>query len=160
MLTDLQERVHSSLWILPYLLLLFPALAIAWAGPDVELAKVKLPPADEPYWRYRPAALAGLLLLMFLFLLAQTATGFGIQKAIDRKVEDTYSTEKLAATTPEKEQAWQMKVDMAKGGYRARTTPWQRLAVLFHLVATLAAAGEAGLALRGTKPPPRVAALW
>jgi len=156
----LEERVHSNLWLLPYLLLLFPALILALAGPIVDLGKMKLPPAIEPYWMYRPLALGGLLIFMFLLLLLQCATGFGIQRAVDQYVEEKYATQRAAAKTPEQIQTVEMRIDGDKGSTRVRTTTWLRLAMLLHFIAILGAAAEAGLAFRGQKPPPRVAAMW
>ena len=49
---------------------------------------------------------------------------------------------------------------MKKGEYHVKTTTWLRLALLMHLLATAAVLAEAGLVLRGTKPPPRLAAMW
>jgi hypothetical protein len=156
----LEQKVKTNWWLIPYLLLLFPALVLAAAGPVVDLAKIKLPPAIEPYWQYRPAALAALLTVMFLFLLAQWASGFGLQQAIHEKVESDLAVAKEQANTPEKRQVYEMKVAMEAGKYHPKSTNWVRLAAIFHLIATAAAAAELGLALRGKKPPPRVAAMW
>jgi len=156
----LEERVHSNLWLLPYLLLLIPALALAWAGPIVEVLKVKLPPNIEPYWKYRSAALGALLFFMFLLLLAQCLTGFGIQKAVEQYIDEQVTLEKASAKTPEEIQTLEMKMDGKRGSMRVRTTTALRLAIFLHLIAALAALGELGLALRGDKPPPRVAAMW
>jgi hypothetical protein len=157
---DLQKRAQTNWWLIPYLLLLFPALALAWAGPIVELAKVKLPEQVERFWEYRWAALTALLAVMFLFLLVQWASGFSLQRAIHEKIEADYAVTKETAQTPEKRQVYAMTVDRAAGAYRIKTTPWLRLAVLSHLVALLAAGALLLLALRGHKPTPRVAALW
>src|SRR5262245_50127526 len=157
---ELDKRVHANLWLVPYLMLLFPALILAWAGPIVEVAKVKLPPGLEPYWKFQPLILAGVLGVMFLFLLAQWASGFGIQQGVDQYLEDVFKDKRAIAKTPEQIQSLEMEIDTKRGGFRAKTTPWGRLAILFHLVGTLAAAAEYGLFIRGTKPPPRAAAMW
>ena len=64
--------------------------------------------------------LAGLLLL---FLLAQWASGFGLQRAVNEWVESEYADTKAAANTPEKLQRWEMQVAMKKGEYHVKTTP-------------------------------------
>jgi hypothetical protein len=158
--SDLKERVHSSLWLLPYLLLLFPTLALAIAGPILDVAKLKIPPNLEPYWKYRPLVLGALTLLMLLFLFAQWASGFGIQNAVSEKIEADAAEKKAQANTPDKRQRWEMHVSAMKGMFHVKTTPWMRLTVLLHLLATAAVAAEAGLALRGNKPPPRVGVMW
>jgi hypothetical protein len=157
---DLNKRLHSSWWLLPYLVLLLPTLALAIAGPVIDLAKLKPPPALESVWQFRAAALAVLTFLVLLFLLAQWANGLGLQRAVNEKVEADYAETKAAANTPEKMQRWEMKVAMTKGAYHVQSTPWLRLAILLHLLAAGAVLLETGLMLRGKKPPPRVGVMW
>jgi hypothetical protein len=156
----LEQHLHSSLWLLPYLLLLLPTLALAAAGPVMSLLKLKLPPNVEKIWQFRPAVLGGLALITLLFLLAQWATGFGLQRAVDELVEEHHSASKKEQNTPEKMQRWEMRASAEKGQYHAKTTPWQRLALLLHLIGTIAVVGEAALLLRGRKAPPRVGVMW
>ena len=157
---ELEDRLHSSWWLLPYLLFLLPALALALAGPILSAAKIKLPANIEPIWRFRPAALGVLVIMMLLFLLAQWASGFGIQRAVNDKIEADWAERKAQANTPDKMQRWEMNVAKEKGGYHVRTTPWQRLSVFATLIAAIAVAAEAGLMLRGKKPAPRVGVMW
>jgi hypothetical protein len=98
--------------------------------------------------------------LLLLLLMAQWASGFGLQRAVNDWVESEFAETKAAANTPEKLQRWEMQVAMKKGEYHVKTTPWLRLALLMHLIATAAVVTEAGLTLRGKKPPPRLAAMW
>jgi hypothetical protein len=156
----LDERVHTSWWLVLYLLLLFPTLALAFAGPVVEMAKIKLPPNIENLWKYRPLALGVLAGLTLLLLLAQWGSGLGLQNALNTYVEQALAEDKAKATTPEKMKIWEMKVAQAKGGYHAKTTPWLRLSMLLHVLAALAIVAEAGLTIRGNKPPPRAAVMW
>jgi hypothetical protein len=157
---DLDGRLHSGWWLLPYLVLLLPALVLAIAGPVMDAAGVKPPPGLERVWQFRPALLGALVVMTLLFLLAQWATGFGLQRAVNEKVEADFAEAKALANTPEKMQRWEMKVAERKGGYHVRTTPWLRLAVLCHFIAAAAVVAEAGLMLRGNKPAPRAAVLW
>jgi hypothetical protein len=156
----LDKRLHMNLWLFPYLLLIFPTLLLAVAGPVVDMGKVKLPPEVQRYWQYRPVVLGVLATLLLLLLLAQWASGFGLQRAVNEWAEAEFAESKATATTPEKLQVWEMQVAMLKGKFHVKTTPWLRLAVLFHLLAAAAVLAEAGLMMRGTKPPPRVAAMW
>jgi hypothetical protein len=157
---ELNSRVHSSLWLLPYLLLLLPTIAIAAAGPVLALLRIKLPAGFDKVWQFRPAALGLLAIITLMFLLAQWATGFGLQKAIDQMIEEKFESSKAEANTPEKMQRWEMKVSEDKGKYHVKTTPWLRLAFLLHLLAAIAVVGEAGLMLRGKKLPPRIGVMW
>lgn len=157
---ELDKSLHSSWWLLPYLLLLLPTVLLAAAGPVVDLAKVKLPPPVASAWQFRPALLAVLTVVTLLFLLAQWANGFGLQRAVHNQIEAEYADQVAAANTREKMQRVEMKVAMVKGAFNVRTTPWLRLVVLMHLIAVGAVAIEAGLTLRHKKAPPRVAVLW
>lgn len=157
---ELDKRLHTSWWLLPYLVLLIPTVLIAVAGPIVDLLKLKVPPGLEQAWQFRPALLGILTVVTLLFLLAQWASGFGLQRAVNQRIDAEYAESKAAANTPEKEQRWEMKVAMVKGAFHVRTTPWLRLAVFMHLLAAAAVVTEAGLMLRGKKAPPRLGAMW
>ncbi len=154
------EKLHTSWWLLPYLPFLILALIVAWAGPILAVSKVKLPGGIEKLWQYRPLLLGGLCVMTLMFLMAQWASGFGLQRAVRDKVESEYAEKKAAANTPEKMQRVEMTAALMQGAAMVRTTPWLRLAVLLHLVAALAVLAEAGLMLRGNKPPPRVGVMW
>ncbi|HEX3148951.1 MAG TPA: hypothetical protein VHR66_12790 [Gemmataceae bacterium] len=157
---DLKKDLHSSWFLLPYLVLLFPTLLLAVAGPVVDLAKIKLPPSIEKLWQFRPALLGVLTILTLLFLLAQWARGFGLQRAIDDKITEEFKEKMAQANTPEKIQSVEMLADKLKGQFHVKSTPWLRLAVLMHLLAAGAVVTEAGLMLRGKKKPPRVGVMW
>jgi hypothetical protein len=156
----LDKKLHMNWFLFPHFLLLFPTLLLAIAGPIVDMAKIKLPPSIEQFWQYRPAILGVLTTLVLLFLLAQWASGFGLQRAVNEWVDADFEESKAAAVTPEKQQRWEMQVAMKKGAYHVKTTPWLRIALLMHLLATAAVVTEAGLMLRGKKSPPRLAAMW
>jgi hypothetical protein len=157
---ELDRRLKTNWWLIPYLLLLLPTLVLAVAGPVVDLARWKLPPQVESIWQFRPVLLAVLAIVTLLFLMAQWASGLGLQTAVNGMIEDQYKDARAAANTPEKVQRVDMRAAMKKGEYHVRTTPWLRLSVLLHLLAAAAVAGEAGLMLRGKKPPPRVGVMW
>ncbi|HVK14952.1 MAG TPA: hypothetical protein VM597_39805 [Gemmataceae bacterium] len=157
---ELGKRTPSNLWLLPYLMLVIPTLVLAWAGPVVGMMNLKLPAPVENLWQYRPAALGGLAIVLLLFLSAQWASGFGLQRAIKEKAEVVVADERAAANTPEKVQKVEMKEAMHRAQFSARTTVWLRLAFLMHLLAALAVVAETGLTLRGNKPAPRLAAMW
>ena len=156
----LEQKLRMNWWLIPYLLLLIPTLALAIAGPLVDQMKWKVPPGLQQVWDYRPAILGVLTVLLLLILLAQWASGFGLQRAVNDWIETDFAATREAANTDEKLQRWEMQVAMKKGEYHVRTTRWLRLALLMHLLATVAVITEAGLMLRGKKPVPRLAAMW
>jgi hypothetical protein len=158
---DFDKRVHSNWWLVFFFLFLFLALVVAWAGPVVEYAKINLPDEVQKAWKFRPIILAALTLAAFMFLLAQWASGFGLQRAVYDKIESELAPVKAAAKTPEAEKKYEMRVGMAKAASMTKTTAWLRLAVLIHLVGAAAAAAEVGLMLRAPhKPPPQAAVMW
>ena len=124
------------------------------------MIKPKLPAAVENLWHYRPVALGGVVVLLLVFLSAQWATGFGLQRAMKEKAEVAVADDRATANTPEKVQKVEMKEGTIRAQYAPRTTFWLRLAFLMHLLAAVAVVAEAGLTLRGNKPVPRVAAMW
>jgi hypothetical protein len=158
--SELDEGVRSCLWLLPYLLLFLPTLVLALAGPAVELIKIKLPEGVERFWQFRPAALGLLAIMMLMLLAAQWVSGFGLQKAVDQAIDQKMEATKSEANTPEKMQRWEMRASQLKGSTHVKTTPWLRLAMFMHIVVAIAVIAEAGLMLRGKKPPPRVVVMW
>jgi hypothetical protein len=157
---DLENRVRTSWWLVPYVLFLFPTLVLAVVGPVVDLAKIKVPESIQRVWQFRPLALGILTIVTLLFLLAQWASGFGLQNAVYTKIEDDFAERKAQVKTPEQRQVWEMNVAAVKGAYNVRLTPWVRLSMLLHVLAALAVVAEAGLMLRGNKPPPRLGVMW
>jgi len=157
---ELYNRLRTSWFLVPFLILMFPALALAFGGLLVEILKVKIPPNLQSIWRFRPALLGLFALMMLLFVLAQWGSGFGLQKAVSEKIEERNAEKKAQANTPEKLQRVEMTVAMDKESFPARTTIWLRFAILANLIAVLAAATETCLMLRGNKPPPRVGFMW
>jgi hypothetical protein len=114
----------------------------------------------EAAWKFRAMVLGALVIMMLLFFMAQWASGLGLQRAVESRLEDQHAKDKADANTPEKMQRWEMKVAKAKAADQVHTTPWMRLTFLLQLLAALAVVADAGLTLRGTKPAPRVAVMW
>ncbi|MBO0700206.1 MAG: hypothetical protein J2P46_17535, partial [Zavarzinella sp.] len=93
---DLDERVHSNWWLVLFFFFLFLALVVAWAEPVVELAKINLPEEVRKAWQFRSVILAALTLASLMFLLAQWASGFGLQRAVYDKIESDFAPMKAA----------------------------------------------------------------
>lgn len=157
---SLNEQVHSSWWLLPYLPLLMLAVLLSWAEPIIRTFQLKLPAVVEQNWKYRQAAISGCAGATLFFLLIQCVSGLGIQRAANAKVEATFKSQIDGAKTPEEVQKVEMEMAEKRGGYSAHTTLALKLAVLVHFLAVIGIAGDTLLAHRGNKPPPGIGVMW
>lgn len=160
MAQDLRDALRSNWWLLPYLVLLLPTMALAAAGPLLAILKINLPTTVNKILQYRAAFVALLAVLTMLLLAAQWSRGFGLEHATMAKLDERFAESKKTANTPEKEQRWEMNYAAAAGTFHLKTTFWLRLAFFLHLLAAFAVAAEAALQLRGNKPAPRVGVMW
>jgi hypothetical protein len=157
---ELSEAIKSNWWLLPYLVMLLPAFALAVAGPVLALTQPKFPPVVEKLLHYRPVILAGLAIFTMIFIAAQWSRGFSLERAVREKVEAQFAEEKAKVKTPEQEKRWEMKYGKEWNAWSVQTTTALRFAFLLHLLAAFAVATEAGLQLRGKKAPPRIGVMW
>jgi hypothetical protein len=113
-----------------YVLLLVVAVLLAVAGVVIPRLSIQLPHAIQQIMPWRSGIVGGLTLLAFFFLVLQLLVGFG---------EETTSSE---------------------GVPLAFRTNWLRLAFLVNLVAAVGTALEFWLALRKSRPLPRIDISW
>ncbi len=158
--SDLRDRLKSSWFLLPYVLLLLPTLVLAWMGPILTFAKPKLPSIIEKILQYRSSLLAVLAFFMLVALAVQWSRGFGLEHAVYSKIDEQAAESKAAANSPDKLQRWEMKYDSHLGTYNLRTTTALRFVFWLQVLVLIAVAIEAGLQLRGNKPAPRVGVMW
>lgn len=156
----LQERLGSSWWLLPYFFFLFVGVALIWGDIATRTLKLKLPAVVQRFWQFRPALIAACAGLSLFFILAQSIAGFGLDLALHAKFEAEYRQEIAAAKTPEEIQRVEMLVAEQVGRFHLKTTTCLRLAILLHVLAVLAVAGETLLHQRGKRPPPRLGVMW
>jgi hypothetical protein len=159
---DVLNKVTSD-WplMLPYLLLLILAAAVAWAERTVtNVDRTRLPRkagfvADA--WPYRAPILAGLALATVVLLFGQSARGFGLERALRQAVAERFA--------PAREQAKgnaaaldeiEFKAGEELNKFNLERSPWFELAVGLHLIVVLAMAVQFWLDRRGNRPPPRL----
>lgn len=155
---------RNVLFMLPYLLLLVGATALAW------LERVFREPttarsgllARLPADRELPTVLAGLTLVLLLLALIQVWRGFGLEEAAERLAAERANADprvQAMADKPDstpKRQVATVVYGEKLGQFNLDDTLAEDLALLAHVVAVLAMAGRLWLARRGDRPPPRV----
>ncbi len=147
--------------LLPYLLMLVTAVALAWterliANPDY----TRLPKrfgfvADV--WPYRVPILVGLAVLTTALLFAQSARGFGLERAMRQAVAERFAEDRRKNEgNPAEQAAIDFKAGEELNRFNLERTSWFELTVGLHLLVVLAMAGRFWLDRRGTKPHPRI----
>jgi hypothetical protein len=148
-------------WIMVfYILLLIVALVLVFAPLVVTHGTLKLPPIVQQYWPWRLAALGASLAIALLILLAQNWIGFGVERAVSAHVDAALESERSAATTPEKQEVYNIHRGMEIGRYGLQRTAWHRLAVFLQILALIGVALEIWLERRGPRPLPRADFHW
>ena len=143
-----------------YFLLLLIALLLVLAPLVVTHGTLKLPPIVQQYWSWRLAALGTSLAIAFVIVLAQNWIGFGVEKAVAGHVDTALESEHNAATTPEKQEVYNIHRGMEIGRYGLQRTAWHRLAMLLQILALVGVCLEIWLERRGPRPLPRADFHW
>lgn len=157
----------SSDWelMLPFLLLLFAATVLAWADllNAAPPAADRLPPPVRwvtTVWPHRAAITFGMIALALVLVLTQAARGFGMERAIYKAVREAphlvEARQKAAGSAAEMERVADVMERQELDKYNLRRTTAYYLAVGMTFLAVAGIAVRAGLARRGTKPPPRI----
>jgi hypothetical protein len=160
------EKTTEPGWnvlLIIYLLLLIPTLLIAlgclaW----VFVPSVKLPAAAHPILPWRWGIVAGLDLILLLFLVLQLILGFSlvnnVLNAKNSEIADQAATRTAGVTTTQ--QARQDDIDRGLVRQKLRQTIWLDLVVFLHLVALAGAGLMFCINRRGARPAPRIDTLW
>jgi hypothetical protein len=159
----INEQIRTSWWLFFYLLSLFPAVILTWAGQIVTRYQLesRLPQVIRQYWKYRTQILIGLAGFTLATLLLQTMVGFGLQNGLQRGVETEFAPElEQAKNNSVEEQKVRVRMAVAVHNYHTNTTFWLRLTIYAHLLAVLSIVIENLLVRKGEGPPPRVAVMW
>ena len=156
----LKDRLASSWWLLPYLILLIPAVVLVWAHHLVNRGRLQLPTLLQSIWSIRLALLAAMAGILLFVLLIQVVAGFGLEHAVSSLVSESLKEETKLAKTPEEIQRVQMQIAREVGKYQLGNTIWLWLAIVMHLLALVGIAAETAMQQRGDKPPPRVGIFW
>ncbi|HXD88779.1 MAG TPA: hypothetical protein VN641_19975 [Urbifossiella sp.] len=152
---SIEDRTHSDwLVMLPYVLMLILATALAWIERlEAHERRTGIPRRLPLFWPHRQAIIAAFASLALLFLAIQTARGLGLERALDAAVREKFEAARAAASDP-REVNFDQALEFARDGLER--TGWFYLAWCLHIVVLLAILGRAGLKRRGNKLPPRL----
>ncbi len=157
---SLDERLPNSWWMLPYLILLLVALLLAWSEPLLRGLDRRFPPIIEKIFTFRLAILGVCAGFALFFLLIQSLASFGVERALQNKVNASFHKEREAARTPEDIQKVEMEMASSLGGYHLGRTYYLSLVYIFHFIAMAAIASDMLLTYRHDQPPPRIGVMW
>lgn len=157
----IKDRVKSDAWaIFPYLLALILSTCLAWADRLITHLDInRLPPAVRwvgTIWPSRIPVIAALATGALLLLLIQMSSGFGLERAITKAVDEKYAEAKKKAGDSASDQErvdFDVAQELAK--YDLQRTTWLCLAISLNIVAVLATAIRVWLDRRGSRPIPR-----
>jgi hypothetical protein len=149
--------------MLPYVLILILATALAWGERFVStLDRGRLPKAFgwlAGVWPHRFAVLAGLATLALILILVQAGVGFGLERSMRGVASARFAEERKAAQAAG-DQATLDAIKYREGQELSRfnleRTTWFDLVIVFHVLVVLFLILRAILDRRGNKPPPRL----
>ncbi|MBN9521737.1 hypothetical protein J0H58_25015 [bacterium] len=158
---DVLNKSTPDWLLLPYLVMLIAGVVLAWterliANPDY----TRLPKrfgfvADV--WPYRVTILVGLAVLTTALLFAQSARGFGLERAMRQAVAERFAEDRRKNEgNPAEQAAIDYKAGEELNRFNLERTAWFELTVGLHLLVVLAMAGRFWLDRRGTKSHPRI----
>lgn len=153
---DLDKVGASAATILYLLLFLFVVLPLTIGCLVYEIKPFTLPPAVQPFLKFRWGIVTIANLAAFFFLVMQLLFGFALESYVQEQVE-----KRLAAQTA-KTTAEQKRADIVRGTALAalsRTKALQ-LVVVLHLLAIASAALVYWLEQRGNRPLPKLELVW
>lgn len=151
------DRLRSD-WelMLPFLMALLAATALAWADRGFRSLDPRNIPPLAKFWAWRRTAILGLAGLALVLAVAQSIHGFGMERAIEAVVRENLMKEREeAGNNKSKQLAVDAKVQRELAGYELERSLWMHLSVLSIALAVLTMALYMRLDHRGTKPPPR-----
>jgi hypothetical protein len=157
-----KDGPSSSVPLVLFVLIFLVALIAAVGGTLVQLkiVPVALPPTVEPYWSFRPLAVAGLSLLALVFLLLQVFGNFPLEEMSMKKAKELAASGPGAREnqqdTPERKQVFQLDWGKMYGQFNIERTFWLTLTILVLLIAVIGDLLEWCVVRRGNQPPPRL----
>jgi hypothetical protein len=146
-----------------YFLVFIPTLVIAVGCLALTfLPAPKLPPALSPILPWRWGIVAGLNLILLLFLALQLVLGFSLVNNVLAATDSdiTARAEKREAGVTTTTQARHDAIDRGLIRQELRRTIWLDLVVFLHLVALAGAGLMFWINRRGSRPAPRIDTLW
>jgi hypothetical protein len=144
--------------LVPYFLLLFVALALAWAERGMHLSDPrKIPPSLEKLWPFRNAIAAACVSVMLVLLVLQIWGGFSMERAIREQLTERFEPlRQKAADKPFEKKKLDYEEELAFRAYGLEHTTWLYLALFCNALAVAALLIRIALDGRENKPPPKI----
>lgn len=160
----LTKTVRADLFILPYLLLLLPTIALAVIERVVKDPNTQRLPAPLMWipqvWPYLLYLLGGLSLLLLILLAFASLRGFAVERAVNDVAAAKYEKELAVNTSGSDLRKTNILVGQEVSRYAPKQTVWLNLLLLAHVLAVVALLVRIWLTTRGDKPAPRVGVQW
>jgi hypothetical protein len=152
------DKVKSN-WelMLPCMLALLAAVALAWADHGFHALDPQTIPPLARIWPWRHAVIAVLAGFAFTLIMIQVTYGFGLERAIRKVVTERFAEEReAAAKSPDKLATLDYNEEQEYAKFNLEHTTWLYAGLLCNFLAVLMMLCRLGLDRRGSKPPPRI----
>jgi len=156
----IRNAIYMSGFSLLQLVILFAALALALVPLVSGKVSFAIPSVLHQILEWRMQVLAGTCALLFLLLLWQTSSGFGLENAAAYPIDERYKESVNAAKTQEDAQQLAIRKGLELDRLNIQHTAWLSLAGFLELVAVGGTLLEMWLVRRGAKPLPLVQVHW
>jgi hypothetical protein len=146
-----------------YFLVLIPTVLIALGCLALRfMPPAKVPPAAHPVLPWRWGIVAGLNLILLLFMVLQLVLGFSLVNNVLAATNSQIAAraEKREGGVTTTQQTRQDDIDRGLARQKLRQTIWLDLVVVFHLLALAGAGLMFCINRRGARPAPRIDTLW
>jgi hypothetical protein len=157
---QIRSAIHLSGLSLLQLVILLAALVLAVVPFVSGKMNIAFPPVVQHLLQWRVQILAATCGVLFLLLLWQTRSGFGLENAATYPIDERFKESLNAARTPEDAQQLAIRRGLELGKLNIQHTAWLSLAGFLVIVAAGSALLEMWLARRGGKPLPLVQVHW
>jgi hypothetical protein len=152
------DKVQSN-WelMVPFLLALLAAVALAWAERGFHSLDPRRIPPLAKVWSWRHGVIAILAGFVFVLMLIQVIHGFGLETAVRKVVAEKFANQReTAAGSADKLATVDYDEEMEYAKFNLERTTWLYLGLACNLLAVLAMLCRIGLDQRGSKPPPQI----
>lgn len=151
------DGVHWNWEMIPFLLILIAAMALAWAERGIRALDPRRAPPLAKIWTWKHGVIAILAGIAFVFVLIQVIQGFGLETAIRKVVAEQFAgAREAAAGKPAELEAVKYNEEQEYAKFNLERTTWFYLGLTCNFLAVLAMLCRIGLDRRGSKPPPQI----
>ena len=153
------ESVEANGLMLLYVILVLFALVLVVGPLWFTAERVQTaPPFVRFLSRGRLEVLGAVALLALTVLIVQSSKGFGLETAVETKVDKALASELAVAKTPEEQATVNIRRAAAMGPFNVGQTVWHCLAVTCQVLLVVGIGLQLWLKRRGSRPLPKIEA--